>query len=50
MLTNKESLDQILIATPGLRADPVAIGKTVLTFMTVFYAILLYHANSNHFL
>uniref|UniRef100_A0A8C6KPL3 Ubiquitin-like protein 7 n=1 Tax=Nothobranchius furzeri TaxID=105023 RepID=A0A8C6KPL3_NOTFU len=28
MLTNKESLDQILVATPGLRSDPVALGKT----------------------
>uniref|UniRef100_A0A3B4EZ19 Ubiquitin-like protein 7 n=1 Tax=Pundamilia nyererei TaxID=303518 RepID=A0A3B4EZ19_9CICH len=26
MLTNKESLDQILVATPGLRSDPVALG------------------------
>ncbi|XP_067104668.1 ubiquitin-like protein 7 isoform X2 [Osmerus mordax] len=26
MLTNKESLDQIIIATPGLRSDPVALG------------------------
>lgn len=28
MLTNKESLDQIIVATPGLRSDPVALGKT----------------------
>lgn len=27
MLTNKESLDQIIVATPGLRSDPVALGK-----------------------
>ncbi|KAM6979465.1 ubiquitin-like protein 7b isoform 2-T2 [Aplochiton taeniatus] len=26
MLTNKESLDQIIVATPGLRSDPVALG------------------------
>uniref|UniRef100_A0A3Q4A8B8 Ubiquitin-like protein 7 n=1 Tax=Mola mola TaxID=94237 RepID=A0A3Q4A8B8_MOLML len=26
MLTNKESLDQIMVATPGLRSDPVALG------------------------
>ncbi|KAL3065202.1 ubiquitin-like protein 7 isoform X1 [Trematomus bernacchii] len=26
MLTNKESLDQIIVATPGLRLDPVALG------------------------
>ncbi|XP_034042580.1 ubiquitin-like protein 7b isoform X2 [Thalassophryne amazonica] len=25
MLTNKESLDQIIVATPGLRSDPVAL-------------------------
>lgn len=28
MLTNKESLDQIIVATPGLRSDPVALGET----------------------
>lgn len=28
MLTNKESLDQIIVATPGLRSDPVGLGKT----------------------
>lgn len=28
MLTNKESLDQIIVATPGLRSDPIALGKT----------------------
>lgn len=27
MLTNKESLDQIIVATPGLQADPVALGE-----------------------
>ncbi|CAG5852806.1 unnamed protein product [Menidia menidia] len=26
MLTNKESLDQIIVATPGLKSDPVALG------------------------
>ncbi|TNM90341.1 hypothetical protein fugu_002630 [Takifugu bimaculatus] len=26
MLTNKESLDQIIVATPGLRSDPVGLG------------------------
>ncbi|XP_061524494.1 ubiquitin-like protein 7 isoform X2 [Phycodurus eques] len=26
MLTNKESLDQIIVATPGLRSDPIALG------------------------
>ncbi|XP_034427888.1 ubiquitin-like protein 7b [Hippoglossus hippoglossus] len=26
MLTNKESLDQIMVATPGLRTDPIALG------------------------
>ncbi|XP_024911319.1 ubiquitin-like protein 7 isoform X1 [Cynoglossus semilaevis] len=26
LLTNKESLDQIIIATPGLKSDPVALG------------------------
>lgn len=32
MLTNKESLDQIIVATPGLRSDPVALGKTFLEY------------------
>ena len=27
MLTNKESLDQIIVATPGLKSDAVALGK-----------------------
>lgn len=27
MLTNKESLDQITVATPGLSSDPIALGK-----------------------
>lgn len=26
MLTNKESLDQIIVATPGLKSDPIALG------------------------
>lgn len=26
MLNNKESLDQIIVATPGLSRDPVALG------------------------
>lgn len=26
MLNNKESLDQIIVATPGLSSDPVALG------------------------
>ena len=28
MLTNKESLDQIIVATPGLKSDAVALGKS----------------------
>lgn len=27
MLNNKESLDQIIVATPGLSSDPVALGE-----------------------
>lgn len=27
MLSNKESLDQIIVATPGLSSDPIALGK-----------------------
>lgn len=27
MLGNKESLDQIIVATPGLSSDPIALGK-----------------------
>lgn len=27
MLNNKESLDQIIVATPGLSSDPIALGK-----------------------
>lgn len=33
MLTNKESLDQIIVATPGLRSDPVALGETSQTLI-----------------
>ncbi|MGH0119077.1 UNVERIFIED_CONTAM: hypothetical protein FKN15_052278 [Acipenser sinensis] len=29
MLNNKESLDQIIVATPGLSSDPVALGKYI---------------------
>lgn len=50
MLTNKESLDQIIVATPGLRSDPVALGKVILSFMNIFKRVLLYHANSNNLL
>lgn len=28
MLGNKESLDQIIVATPGLSSDPVALGES----------------------
>ena len=28
MLGNKESLDQIIVASPGLSSDPVALGKS----------------------
>lgn len=27
MLGNKESLDQIIVATPGLSSDPIALGE-----------------------
>ena len=27
MLSNKESLDQIIVATPGLSSDPIALGE-----------------------
>lgn len=30
MLNNKESLDQIIVATPGLSSDPVALGMFIL--------------------
>lgn len=52
MLTNKESLDQIIVATPGLRSDPVALGKTCWTVLSVFNIIIHLiepskYANSN---
>lgn len=49
MLTNKESLDQIIVATPGLRSDPIALGETRLVCLTLLCHLFVTckYANDN---
>ncbi|MBN3308934.1 UBL7 protein, partial [Amia calva] len=41
MLNNKESLDQIIVATPGLSSDPLALGKLIASHPSLVNAIVL---------
>lgn len=39
MLNNKESLDQIIVATPGLSSDAMALGRLPLHFTVNNYSV-----------